>query len=216
VLEAYLDLRPQTGVFWIGADLGYTNDPTEIVVFQDTAGEIPVARLVLRVHCERMAYPVLAMILSLLERYYCAAGLGVDNGGNGGAVVQELLTLDQYRPLGLAGRLRGVDFGGVTAMPTPDGGEIRKRTKELMTSLINGLLQRREIRFPQNDLELQEQFSTHTYTMTDSAVIYSKGHDHIIDAVRCAVLVRELSRIAPEGASLVPVWTPLLTDPVFV
>jgi hypothetical protein len=52
--------------------------------------------------------------------------------------------------------------------------------------------------------------------MTDSAVIYSKGNDHIIDAVRCAVLVRELSRIAPEGATLVPVWTPLLTDPVFV
>jgi hypothetical protein len=84
-----------------------------------------------------------------------------------------------------------------------------------MTSMINGLLQRREIRFPRNDLELQEQFTTHTYTLTNNAVVYSKGHDHIIDAVRCAVLMRELGRLDPGGAMAVPPWTPLLTDPIF-
>ena len=132
----------------------------------------------------------------------------------GGAVVQELLTLDAYRTLNLSGRLRGVDFGSVTSLPTPDGGEVRKRTKELMTSLINGLLQRREIRFPHSDLELQDQFTTHTYTMTNNAVVYSKGHDHIIDAVRCAVLVRELGRLHLGETHAVCV-TPLLTAPIF-
>jgi hypothetical protein len=214
-LEAMLDLTPQVGVFWIGADLGYTNDPTEIVVFQESSGEHAVASLVLRIHCERVAYPILSMLVALLERYYTPAGIGIDNGGNGGAVVQELLTLDAYRPLQLAGRVRGVDFGGVTTLPTPDGGEVRKRTKELMTSLINGMLQRRDIRFPQDDLELQDQFTTHTYTMTNNAIVYAKGHDHIIDAVRCAVLVRELGRLDPGGALAVPPWTPLLTDPIF-
>ena len=34
-LELLLNLMPQTGVFWIGGDLGYTNDPTELVVFQE-------------------------------------------------------------------------------------------------------------------------------------------------------------------------------------
>lgn len=215
LLEAMLDLTPQAGVFWIGADLGYTNDPTEIVVFQEATGETSVASLVLRIHCERVAYPILSMLIALLERYYTSAGIGIDNGGNGGAVVQELLTLDAYRPLQLAGRVRGIDFGGVTALPTPDGGEVRKRTKELMTSLINGLLQRREIRFPQGDLELQDQFTTHTYTMTNNAIVYSKGNDHIIDAVRCAVLVRELGRLDPGGTMAVPPWTPVLTDPIF-
>jgi hypothetical protein len=215
LLEAMLDLTPQAGVFWIGADLGYTNDPTEIVVFQDSSGEHPVASLVLRIHCARVAYPILSMLMALLERYYTPAGIGIDNGGNGGAVVQELLTLDAYRPLQLAGRVRGIDFGGVTTLPTPDGGEVRKRTKELMTSLINGMLQRRDIRFPQGDLELQDQFTTHTYTMTNNAIVYSKGNDHIIDAVRCAVLVRELGRLDPGGAMAVPPWTPLLTDPIF-
>jgi len=214
-LEALLDLTPQTGVFWIGADLGYTNDPTEIVVFQESSEEHAVASLVLRIHCARVAYPILSMLIALLERYYTPAGIGIDNGGNGGAVVQELLTLDAYRPLQLAGRVRGIDFGGVTTLPTPDGGEVRKRTKELMTSLINGMLQRRDIRFPQGDLELQDQFTTHTYTMTNNAIVYAKGNDHIIDAVRCAVLVRELGRLDPGGAMAVPPWTPLLTDPIF-
>ena len=214
ILEATLDLTPQAGVFWIGADLGYTNDPTEVVVFQDFTGEKCVTSLVLRIHCEHVAYPILSMLISLLERYYTPTGIGIDNGGNGGAVVQELLTLDAYRPLDMSGRLRGVDFGGVTAMPTPDGGEIRKRTKELMTSIINGMLQRREIRLPQSDLELQDQFTTHTYTMTNNAVVYSKGHDHIIDAVRCAVLVRELGRLNLGESQSVSVM-PLYTAPIF-
>jgi len=216
VLEALLDLTPQAGVFWIGADLGYTNDPTEIVVFQDAPGEHAVTSLILRIHCARVAYPILSMLIALLERYYAPAGIGIDNGGNGGAVVQELLTLDAYRSLQLIGRVHGIDFGGVTVLPMPDGGEVRKRTKELMTSLINGLLQRREIRFPQDDLVLQDQFSTHTYTMTNNTIVYAKGNDHIIDAVRCAVLVREMGQLGPSGRIVVPPWTPLLTDPIFI
>jgi hypothetical protein len=213
-LESLLDLTPQAGNFWVGADLGYTNDPTEVVVFQDDSGEKSMASLVLRVHCERVAYPILSILIALLERYYTPLGIGIDNGGNGGSVVQELLTLDTFRHLSLHERLRGVDFGGMTTLPTPDGGEVRKRTKELMTSMINGLLQRREIRFPCNDLELQDQFTTHTYTMTNNAIVYSKGHDHIIDAVRCAVLVRELGRLQL-GATQSVCVTPLLTNPIF-
>ena len=59
-----------------------------------------------------------------------------------------------------------------------------------MTSLINGALQRRQ-------------------------VVFAKGIDHIIDAVRCALLVREqanLDQVGEETVSLVPV----MTDPVFV
>lgn len=57
-LEMLLNLTPQTGVFWIGGDLGYTNDPTELVVFHEVeAGERKVLRLVLRLHLEHVAYP---------------------------------------------------------------------------------------------------------------------------------------------------------------
>jgi len=214
-LESLLDITPQTGVFWVGGDLGYTNDPTELVIFQEMSGTPPCLTLVLRVHCEHIAYPVLSMILALIERQYAPMGIGLDNGGNGLAVVQELLTLDAYASLNLHARLRGFDFGGVTILPLARGGEVKKRTKELMTSLITGMLQRKELRFPHDDPQLIDQFITHTYTLTNNAVVYSKGNDHIIDAVRCAVLVRELAQAQPGGTLIVPPWTPLLTDPFF-
>ena len=164
---------------------------------------------------KHVAYPHIAQSIALLDRYYAATGIGVDNGGNGLAVVQELHTLDKYKDLLLEGRLRGYDFGGMTTLAVRDGKEVRKRTKEFMTSLINGALQRRQIVFPAEDLELEDQFTTHTYTLRDGRVIYSKGNDHIIDAVRCALLAREqanLDQIGEETVSLIPI----LTDPVFI
>ena len=91
----------------------------------------------------------------------------MDNGGNGLAVVQELLTLDKYRDLQLEGRLRGYDFGCMTRLAVRDGKEVRKRTKEFMTSLINGALQRRQAVFPVEDLEIEDQFTTHTFWAPD-------------------------------------------------
>ena len=215
-LEMLLNLMPQTGVFWLGGDLGYTNDPTELVVFREQeVGDRSVAKLVLRVHMERVPYPMIAQTIALLEAFYTPTGLGVDNGGNGTAVVQELLTLDKYRLLALEGRLRGYDFGGMTTLAIRDGQEVKKRTKELMSSLINGALQRRTLVFPADDSEIDDQFTTHTYTLSNGNVVYSKGNDHIIDAVRCAMLAREqgrLDEVREETVSLVPV----VTDPVFV
>lgn len=46
-----------------------------------------------------MAYPHIAQTIALLDRYFTAAGIGVDNGSNGLAVFLELLTLDKYKEL---------------------------------------------------------------------------------------------------------------------
>ncbi|MCX5770333.1 MAG: hypothetical protein NTZ09_08690 [Candidatus Hydrogenedentes bacterium] len=151
-------------------------------------------RLVLRVHMEAVSYPQIAQCIGILDAAYSPAGIGLDNGGNGVAVVQELLTLDKYRPRAFSGRLHGFDFGGVTQIPLPDGSDARKRTKELMTSLINGALQRRELVFPAEDREIADQFLTQTYTLSNGIVVYSKGNDHVIDAVRCMMLAREKSK----------------------
>jgi hypothetical protein len=151
----------------------------------------------------------------LLERYYTPAGIDVDNGGNGLSVVQELFTLDKYKGLELESRLKGYDFGGMTRLAVRDGKEIKKRTKELMTSLINGAMQHKQIIFPSEDLEVEDQFTTHTYTLRDDKVIYSKGNDHIVNAIRCAMLVREEGNLDPIGEETVSL-KPALTDPVFV
>ena len=215
-LEILLNLMPQTGVFWIGGDLGYTNDPTEVVVFrEDEFGDRRVMTLVLRIHMEHVSYPHISQVISLLECYFTPVGIGIDNGGNGLAVVQELLTLDKYKQLQLQGRLRGYDFGGMTTLDVRDDRQVKKRTKEFMTTLINGALIRRQLTLPADDSEVEDQFTTHTYTLSNGNIIYSKGNDHIVDAVRCAMLAHEqgaLDSVNEETVSLMP----LVTDPIFV
>lgn len=103
----------------------------------------------------------------------------------------------------------------MTRLAVRDGKEIKKRTKELMTSLINGALQRKQLIFPSDDLEVEDQFTTHTYTLRDGKIIYSKGNDHIIDAVRCAMLIQEEGNLDPVGEEVVSL-KPVLTNPIFI
>ncbi|HUW60891.1 MAG TPA: recombinase family protein [Candidatus Bathyarchaeia archaeon] len=218
--ETLLNIWPDSAQYYLGADLGYTNDPTEILVFrQDTPKKSPDCsppdsrlqtpdcslRLVLRVHMEKVAYPHIAQCLAVIDSLLAPAAIGIDNGGNGLAVIQELMSLDKYKPRAFDGRLFGFDFGGVTPFELPNGAQTKKRTKELMTSLINKALQRREIVFPATDPEIPDQFLTQTYSLNNGAVTYSKGNDHIIDATRCMVLAQE--KTAPNAPYNDPDYT---------
>ncbi len=215
-LDMLLNLAPAEGVYWVGGDLGYTNDPTEIVILKELVeNEKPALRLIRRIHMEHVAYPHIAQAIALLDRYYNASGIGVDAGGNGLSVVQELTTMDRYRDLNLAPRLRGYHFGSSVAIAESDGKPIKKQCKEYMTSLINKGLQARGLILPVGDVEIESQFTTHTYSMKTGNVIYSKGHDHIIDAVRCAVMIREQERLdGIGGVGDLPL--PVMTNPIFV
>ncbi len=214
-----LNLAPLSGTFWVGVDTGYTNDPTEIVIFKETndPNERLHLKIVLRVHLEHVAYPHISACLSLIDRYYNPVGIGLDNGGNGLAVVQELTCLDKYRALGLKDRLRGFDFGSSISMYMENGEEKKKPTKEYMTQLINGSLQGREMVLPMDDVDIESQFTTHTYTFNSGGRLqYSKGNDHIIDAVRCCLLVREQFKDdSPLGNTSYEIPIPLITDPIF-
>ncbi|MHB9038317.1 MAG: terminase large subunit domain-containing protein, partial [Armatimonadota bacterium] len=108
----------------------------------------------------------------------------------------------------------GYDFGGMTTLAMRDGKEVRKRTKEMMTWLINGALTRKQLQFPEADSEISDQFATHTYMLANSNIVYSKGNDHIVDAVRCAMLAHEQGQLDAVAEETVCVM-PLLTDPIF-
>jgi hypothetical protein len=86
-----------------------------------------------------------------------------------------------------------------------------------MTTLIAKHLHGKKLLFPIHDAVIEDQFTTHTYTLKNGRVIYSKGNDHIIDAVRCAMLVREKKQRL-EGMMNSEVWdipVPVATDPIF-
>jgi len=217
-LDMLLNLAPAEGLFYIGSDTGYTADPTEIVIFKETVDNEKFAlRLVRRIHMEHVAYPHIAQTLALLDRYYNPAGIGVDAGGNGLSVVQELTALDKYKDLNLAPRLRGYNFGSsVVIGESDDGRQIKKQCKEYMTSLINKGLQARQLILPVQDIEIESQFTTHTYSLKTGNVIYSKGNDHCIDAVRVALMIREQERLDGIGGIVGDLPMPVMTNPIFV
>ena len=193
-LEMLLNLAGGQGLYWLGGDLGYTSDPTELLLFEEDE-ETERLTLILRVHAEQVAYPVVTEIIALIDRLYAPIGIGVDRGGNGMSVVQELLTLDKYRDCHLVGRLVGYDFGSTIAVGEDDhGNPIRKRAKECMTALINEALNARRLVLPKQDHTVEDQLCTQTYVLTDRGVVYSKGNDHVVDAMRCALLRRAQER----------------------
>lgn len=214
-LEQLLNLEVREGRHWVGVDTGYTADPSEIVVFEEN--EIGLLRLILRIHAEGLPYPALAELIAIVDAAYAPFALGIDKGANGVAVIQDLLTLDKYRDRGFAQRLHGFDFGGsITVGEDEDGKPIKRFVKEYMTTLINKALAERRMRLPSSDPDIENQFSSHTYTLKDGRVIYSKGNDHVVDAARCAFLAREVETIPSFGPGEVTVSiTPVATDPIF-
>ncbi|MDP2361956.1 MAG: hypothetical protein Q8O14_14600 [bacterium] len=221
-LEGVLGLDGEArGTYWMGGDLGYTNDPSELTVWQeDERGRLlPV----LRVHNERMPYTYQAAMIAILDDHYDFAGLGFDAGSNGLAVEHILTTEDRYESHQFAHRLETYDFGGsLTTGYDPQGRPKDRRIKEYMTSLINGRLAARTILFPAGDVDLdwEDQFCTHTYSQTHAGrLVYSKGNDHIIDSTRTAVLRKErelLKQLVDDGMSEEADFVmPVLTEHVF-
>jgi len=195
-LETLLLLTGGHGKYWLGGDLGYTNDPTELLLFAEDEHE--VLSLVLRVHAERVAYPVISEMIALIDRVYNPLGLGIDRGGNGAAVEQELQRLDKFRDNHFTGRLVGYDFGGSISLGEDEMGKpIKKRIKEQMTSLLNKALNAGKLKLPKEDPEVEDQLCSQTYVLTERRIVYSKGNDHIVDAMRCALL-RRAQEVDPE------------------
>ena len=107
-LELIMGLVPEEGQFWVGGDLGYTNDPSGLTIWcEDEEG---VMCLVVRFHVEHVSYPVLAEMIALVDHYYNPEGIGIDNGGNGLSVVQDLTTLDKFNGHDFETKVMGFDF----------------------------------------------------------------------------------------------------------
>ncbi len=217
-ISEILDLPPRRGVFYLGADLGYTSDPAEMLLIEESpSGEVSVA---LRVHCERVPYPQLCMILTALDREYAPVGMGIDAGHNGISVFHDLTQLPQYRPYNFISRLQAYDFGGTIVVgEDEDGHQLKSYAKEHMTKLINEALAKNRLKLPDNDNEITNQLCTQTYVKSDRRIIYTKKDDHVIDALRCAMLRRDRQNDEFGGTSefaSVNKLRPVLTNRAFI
>ena len=69
--------------YWFGADLGYTDDPSEYVVYEESNG---IMRLICRIHMENLTYDNQCDLIFTIDKFFNFELLGMDEGSNGLAV----------------------------------------------------------------------------------------------------------------------------------
>lgn len=185
------------GDYYLGADLGFARDPSELVVYRAAP---PHLINVARIQLNGVRYARQIEIFRALDAHYAFRGIGLDAGNSGRAVAHQLMELGED----WCARLRAYEFGGsIDAAELPDGTRPRRRTKEFMTEILARHLAHRSIVFPRLP-DRESQYAAHTYAEgTSGNLVYEKGNDHIIDADRCAVLrhYQEVSRDVEPGIS---------------
>lgn len=177
---------PAAGDYYLGCDLGYARDPSEFVVYRAAP---PHLVHVLRVHLAGVNYARQLQAIQTLDGAYRFRGIGIDCGNNGRAIAHQLMALGAD----WCDKVRAFEFGAsIDLAPNPDGSPVRRRVKEFMTELLQRHLTEHTIVFP-NSPDREMQYAGHTYAESGSGlIVYTKGHDHIIDADRCAVLAHYL------------------------
>lgn len=179
------------GRYYLGADLGYARDPSELVIWEETPNGTFLARA--RLRARGLDYDAQSRLMAALDEKWRFARIALDAGAGGLATAHHLLR----RAIALAGRLHAVEFGATVDTGTAAPGVSPKRNaKEFMTELIQQALAAQKLRWPL-DGEREMQYAGHTFHCDARGIPrYSKGSDHIIDADRCAFFARWLDQNA--------------------
>lgn len=190
--------------YWLGADLGYVSDPTEMVVFEEFNG---VMKMILRLSLSKIKYNDQCDIFALLDTFYEFASIGVDATGIGVGVEQTLKGKDmhgnnKYKKHNFEKRAFFINFSERVQVSSKFNGEtVLVPVKQFMTDQIILHAQNKMIIMPCDDiaLDIEAQFRNHTYTMGSSnTIVYSKSSiypDHVIDAVRTAMFAKAMTKL---------------------
>ena len=205
--------------FWIGMDVGYINDPSEIVVFgEETVGKKRTLRLLTRFSLERVAHQdQVETILWVLETYkpQCFAA---DKTGLGLPLYQAILHETQKHPVlkRQTDKIKGFGFSekilaeiDTSIEVDPHMGDlvkeagIHRNVLEWSTDILRGMVDKGTVVLPY-DLSVIQQFQGQTYHYSKASQdmygrrrIFSQGTFHVLDACRMAVLGWQQADLAP-------------------
>lgn len=193
-------IEPHTrGVFWAGVDFGETHDPTEIVIGQEIGERI---RDELRVQCSGLPYLAQAELIHCVDALFGRRPIwGADLGSAGTAVVRDLQSLGLFEAARFDERLTGFQFAGNVDCVGEDGEPLRDPTDQdgervLRAPAKHWATQCMARRFQRHgyamayDPEVLNWMTSHTAREGAKWPIYSKAHDHNIDARRVQMLAK--------------------------
>jgi hypothetical protein len=197
------------GVYWAGADLGETNDPTEIIISEQRG---PKDEDVLRVHARGMDYYIQReLVYCLQELFGGRPHWGVDLGSAGTVVVKDLQTLEEYADQRFDEVMTGFQFSnavdciGEDGEPLidrarDDGSEetiVRAPAKHWATQCISQRLQACGYALAY-DIDVLNHMTNHTARQGTKWPIYAKKDDHDIDARRMQMLRKLYDEVGGE------------------
>lgn len=181
-----------------GADLGFSGDPSEIIVKAIIGKK---ERMIARLQLKHVTYDQQCQAINALDDVYgpqTSLTWGTDFGNAGSAVAHDLQGLAIYAHKDYEGRLRGfmfqattdnVDEGGTPVIDAKTGKPARITLKELATDLLVKKMQRRELEYPA-DPDIVLYYTNHTVRMGARQRIYKADDDHLIDADRTQILAK--------------------------
>ena len=185
------------GIKFGGADLGFSQDPTELYI-KLILGR--THRLIARVQLKSVTYDQQADAIDAMDDVFNSndmkMGWGLDAGNAGTSVIHILQNQKQYFHKRYEDRLTGYQFGSTYEAVDEDGEIIMDKftnkpvkltAKELSTDLLVKKMQRQEIEYPY-DPDIALYYPNHTYRDGQTHRIYKKEDDHVIDADRTLTL----------------------------
>jgi hypothetical protein len=216
-IEAFIDLPgnhldDQYVSFWAGADIGFTNDPTEILVWGVTrVGKKDVMRQLARIQLNRISAIDQAAVIKAVFNYYGTRLklFTMDKTGNGLPVWQE--TMRGGRLEALSGRIQGYGFSEKKAVEfddrplerneRPEDAVIMKNVVDFATDELRKLVDTGTIELPY-DVEQLTEFQGQTVNvvkdMGSAGAIskrYGGGSFHTLDAAKMLIAGKALQPI---------------------
>lgn len=210
--------------FWIGMDVGYTNDPSEILVFAEyrkTKAAASTLKLITRVHLERISNPQQCQAIIWMMDFYRPKAFSLDKTGVGLPLFQDL----QHMAPGVANQIKGYNFSSKIlvdfdqSVDVKEGEDdvkkagIEKQVLEYATDVLRDLVDNERLHLPW-DRDLLGEFQGQTWTYSKESMdmygrrrrVFSQGAFHALDAARMAVLgwkqetIEELMRLREQDS----------------
>ena len=193
-------------VTWCGMDVGFTKDPSEILIFGERQknGQA-MLQLLARIHLERIEAPIQAQVVEWIFTHYRPRAFSMDKTGNGLPLFQQL----QHDFPEVATQIKGYNFSKKILVDFDEGkvaelnewdddvkeAGIEATVLEYSTDKLRELVDKELIQLPW-DTELIGEFQGQTWSYAKSSMdiygrprrVYSQGNFHALDAARMAAL----------------------------
>ena len=192
-------------VFWAGMDVGYTQHPSEILVFGEERAKkdaSPALRLLTRINLQRIHHIDQVKVVQAVMDFYGCAAFSMDKTGVGLPLFQQM----QHDNPKLAEQIKGYNFSGKLVVDIDQSIEldefrgdavedagINKNVLEYSSDKLRELVDQKLLWLPW-DTEIIGEFQGQTYVViknpmdTTGKKSYSKGNFHALDAAKMAVL----------------------------